>query len=285
MKNFFGLKAIKSSVIYGLFIIGILIIIFPLYIGFVASTHTMEALQQAPIPWWPGKAVIKNYMTVLTTDIAATGDGTVLTMWLNSLVMALLISFGKVFVSVLSAYAIVYFNFPGKKICFWLIFITLMLPVEVRILPTFEVVARLSMLNSYWGLSLPLIASATATFLFRQYFLTLPRELMEAARMDGAGPMRFLWDVVLPLSKTNIAALFVIMFIYGWNQYLWPLVITTEGNMSTIVMAMQRLAAVADQVPQWNYIMATAMLALLPPVIIVVLMQRWFIKGLLEVEK
>lgn len=266
-------------------IVGVIILLFPLYIGFVASTHTMERLLQIPFPWWPGTTIFENYLTVLTKNLAATGGEKVSTLWLNSLWMAVIIAFGKIFVSLLSAYAVVYFRFPFKKTCFWLIFITLMLPVEVRIVPTFEVVARLDMLNSYSGLTLPLIASATATFLFRQFFLTLPTTLVEAARIDGAGPLRFFWGILLPLSRTNIAALFVIMFIYGWNQYLWPLVITTEGKMNTIVMGMQRMAAVTDQVPEWHYVMAVAMLALIPPVLVVLVMQRLFVKGLIESEK
>lgn len=278
-------KFIPRIFLHVFLMLGLVTILFPLYIGFVASTHTMERLLQVPLPWLPGTALFENYKEVLTTNLAATGGEKIITMWFNSLCMAFIIALGKIFVSILSAYAIVYFRFPFKKICFWLIFLTLMLPVEVRIVPTFEVVARLDMLNSYAGLTLPLIASATATFLFRQFFFTLPPALIDAARIDGAGPMRFFWDIVLPLSRTNIAALFVIMFIYGWNQYLWPLVITTDAKMNTIVMAMQQLAAVTDQVPEWHYVMAVAMLALLPPVIVVLVMQRLFLKGLIESEK
>jgi sn-glycerol 3-phosphate transport system permease protein len=199
--------------------------------------------------------------------------------------MACSIALGKIIISILSAYAIVYFRFPLRMVFFWIIFMTLMLPVEVRILPTFEVVAHLGMLNSYAGLSIPLIASATATFLFRQFFLTVPDELVEAARVDGAGPLRFFWDILLPLSQTNIAALFVIMFIYGWNQYLWPLLITTDESFYTIVMGIQRMVNVADEQPHWHLVMATTMLALLPPVLVVLIMQRLFIKGLVDTEK
>jgi sn-glycerol 3-phosphate transport system permease protein len=206
-------------------------------------------------------------------------------MMFNSLVMALSIAIGKIAISIISAFAIVYFRFPFRSLAFWLIFITLMLPVEVRILPTFKVVSDLGMLNSYAGLSIPLIASATATFLFRQFFLTVPEELMEAARVDGAGPMRFFWDILVPLSRTNMAALFVILFIYGWNQYLWPLMITTDPNYYTVVMAIKRMADVADSIPKWNVVMATVVLALLPPVIVVIAMQRLFVKGLVETEK
>jgi sn-glycerol 3-phosphate transport system permease protein len=206
-------------------------------------------------------------------------------MMLNSLVMAVGIAVGKIAISILSAFAIVYFRFRFRMLCFWTIFVTLMLPVEVRILPTFEVASSLGLLNSYPGLIVPLIASATATFLFRQFFLTVPDELTEASRIDGAGPLKFFRDILLPLSKTNIAALFVILFIYGWNQYLWPLLVTTDVGMYTVVMGIKRLVTVADAEPQWHLVMATTMLAMVPPVLIVLLMQRWFVKGLIETEK
>jgi sn-glycerol 3-phosphate transport system permease protein len=199
--------------------------------------------------------------------------------------MALMISFGKIAISLISAFAIVYFKFPFRMGFFWMIFLTLMLPVEVRILPTFEVVAKLGMLNSYWGLSIPLIASATATFMFRQVFLTIPDEMLESARIDGAGPLRFFWDILIPLSRTNIAALFVILFIYGWNQYLWPLLITTDADMTTIVMSIKQMLQAAEQSPQWNIIMMTALLAMIPPVFVVITMQKLFVKGLTETDK
>jgi len=206
-------------------------------------------------------------------------------MMMNSLIMAMVIAVGKISISLLSAFAIVYFRFPFRMFFFWMIFITLMLPVEVRILPTFEVVANLNMLNSYWGLTIPLIASATATFMFRQIFLTIPDEMLEAARIDGAGPMRFFWDILIPLSRTNIAALFVILFIYGWNQYLWPLLITTEKEMFTIVMGIKQLLETAEQTPEWHLIMMTSLLAMIPPIIVVLSMQKLFVKGLTETEK
>lgn len=265
--------------------IGVLLMVLPIIAAYSASTHTVTALLKAPIPLLPGHHFLKNYATVLGDGFASSGGMPVAPMMLNSLIMALGIAVGKIAVSILSAYAVVYFRFKFRMTIFWMIFITLMLPIEVRILPTFQVVASLHMVNSYWGLTLPLLASATATFLFRQFFMTIPDELLEAARMDGAGPWQFFKDILLPLSKTNISALFIIMFIYGWNQYLWPLVITTKSDMYTIVMGIQQLANVADQIPQWNYIMATVMLALLPPVIIVILMQRLFVKGLVETEK
>jgi sn-glycerol 3-phosphate transport system permease protein len=206
-------------------------------------------------------------------------------MLVNSLVMALAIPLGKIAISILSAFAIVYFRFRLRMFFFWMIFVTLMLPVEVRIIPTFKVISDLGMLNTYAGLTVPLIASATATFLFRQFFMTIPDELAEAARVDGAGPMRFFWDVVVPLSGTTMAALFVIQFIYGWNQYLWPLLVTTDESMYTTVIGIKRMIVGADAANEWNLIMATAMLAMLPPAVVVILMQKWFVKGLVETEK
>jgi len=199
--------------------------------------------------------------------------------------MAVVIAAGKIAISLLSAFAIVYFRFPFRTAAFWTIFLTLMLPVEVRIVPTYKVIADLGMLNSYAGLTVPLIASATATFLFRQFFLTVPDELLEAARIDGAGPLRFFASILVPVSRTSIAALFVILFIYGWNQYLWPLLVTTDEAMYTIVVSIHRMVAVAEAQVEWQGVMATAMLAMVPPVVVVVVMQRWFVKGLVETEK
>ncbi len=264
---------------------GVALVAFPVWLAFVASTYPAEALMSDVVPLVPGDRFLENYADILGQGVQAAGSPPVGLMMFNSLVMALSIAFGKIAISLLSAYAIVYFRFPFRNAVFWTIFLTLMLPVEVRILPTFEVVAKLGMLNSYVGLSLPLIASATATFLFRQFFLTVPDELVEAARIDGAGPLRFFFDVLLPLSRTNIAALFVILFIYGWNQYLWPLLVTTDESYYTVVMGIQRMVAVPDSEPLWHLIMGTSILAMLPPVIVVVVMQRLFVKGLVEVEK
>ena len=263
---------------------GIVIVSFPIYIAFVASTHEARDILMT-VQGWFGTNLIENYTTVLQTGKASTGSISVALMMWNSLVMALGIVVGKISISILSAYAIVYFRFPFRMLFFWLIFVTLMLPVEVRILPTYEVVANLGLLNTYPGLVLPLIASATATFLFRQFFLTIPDELAEASRVDGAGPFRFFFDILLPLSRTNIAALFVILFIYGWNQYLWPLLVTTEQNMTTIVMGIQAMLYVPGDINEWNITMATAILAMLPPVLIIIVMQRQFVKGLVETEK
>ncbi len=267
-----------------LLIFGIFVVIFPIYIALVTSTHEAEDILTTVQPWF-GSEMLENYGTVLQKGkVNANGIPVGLMMW-NSLLMSLGIVVGKITISLLSAFAIVYFRFPLRKLCFWTIFLTLMLPVEVRILPTYAVVADLGLLNSYAGLTLPLIASATATFLFRQFFMTVPEELAEAARVDGAGPMKFFFDLLLPLSRTNLAALFVILFIYGWNQYLWPLIVTTEENMTTIVMGIQRMLYVADAIPEWNITMATAILAMLPPLFVVIVMQRQFVKGLVETEK
>jgi sn-glycerol 3-phosphate transport system permease protein len=267
-------------------VLGVLIVAFPLYLAFVASTHTAQEIVQAPMPLLPGGHMWESYRTALFGGGANAGSNAPVArmMWV-SLVTALVIAIGKIAISLLSAFAIVYFRFPFKKTVFWMIFVTLMLPVEVRILPTYKVLSDLHMLNSYAGLTVPLIASATATFLFRQFFLTVPEELTEAARMDGAGPMRFFIDVLLPLSKTSIAALFVIQFIYGWNQYLWPLLATTSEDMYPVVVGIKRMIAGGDSDNQWNVVMATAILAMLPPALVVVLMQKWFVKGLVDTEK
>ena len=266
-------------------ILGVLTVAFPVWLAFVASTHETTAFTSGVIPLLPGTEGAANYGAMLGQGMSTSGAPPLLGMMVNSLIMALVIACGKIAISVTSAFAIVYFRFPFRNLAFWAIFITLMLPVEVRIVPTFKVVADLGLLNSYAGLTVPLIASATATFLFRQVFLTIPDELMEAARIDGAGPMKFFRDMLIPLSRTNIAALFVILFIYGWNQYLWPLLVTTDAKFYTVVAGIKRMAEVADAIPQWNFVMAAVMLAMLPPVAVVVLMQRLFVKGLVETEK
>lgn len=266
-------------------IVGILIVAFPVYVTFVASTLTAEEVLDAPMTLIPGPYLLENYRTVLFSGVGVAA-APVSTMLMNSMIMALGISLGKIAISIISAFAVVYFKFPLRKTFFWMIFITLMLPVEVRILPTYEVVSDLGMLDSYVGLTVPLIASATATFLFRQFFLTVPDELAEAARIDGAGPMRFFLDVLLPLSRTSIAALFVIQFIYGWNQYLWPLLITTQKSMVPVVVGVtQMISRSGDAATEWNLVMATVMLAMVPPAVVVILMQKWFVKGLVETEK
>jgi sn-glycerol 3-phosphate transport system permease protein len=267
-------------------LIGVIVIAFPVWMTFVASTHDQQTMLQSPIPLLPGRYLFDNYMQVLTQGFGRGFGGAPLWVTLmNSTIMALGVAIGKIAISIISAFAIVYFRFPFRMWFFWAIFITLMLPVEVRIVPTYGVVASLGMLDSYSGLIIPLIASATATFLFRQFFLSVPDELTEAARVDGASPMRFFWDILLPMSRTSIAALFVIQFIYGWNQYLWPLLITTKADFYTVVMTVSRQANVVDSVPSWNLLMAMAMLAMVPPVLVVIFMQRLFVRGLVETEK
>ena len=266
-------------------ILGLLVIAFPVWITVVAATHDSVRVTQVPFPLLPGDQFFINLKAMFSNSEEAIGGIPVGMMMLNSLIMALMIATGKIVISLLSAFAIVYFQFRFRMFFFWMIFVTLMLPVEVRILPTFEVVANLGMLNSYWGLTIPLIASATATFLFRQSFLGVPDELLEAARIDGAGPMRFFFDILLPISRTSIAALFVILFIFGWNQYLWPLLITTDKSMYTIVMGMKSLLETADGEPAWHIIMMTALMAMLPPIIVVLGMQNLFVRGLTETEK
>ncbi|MBZ8140336.1 sn-glycerol-3-phosphate ABC transporter permease UgpE [Rubrivivax gelatinosus] len=269
-------------------VLGVMIVAFPVYITFIASTQTAEQIvQNVPMSLLPGDNMIESYKLALFGGQSGYGGNIapVLPMLQVSLVMALVIAIGKIVISLLSAFAVVYFRFPGRGLVFWMIFVTLMLPVEVRIGPTYEVVSNLGMLNSYAGLTVPLIASATATFLFRQFFLTVPDELVEAARIDGAGPMRFFKDVLLPLSSTSIAALFVIQFIYGWNQYLWPLLITTSQDMYPVVLGIKSMISGGDAYTEWNAVMATAILAMLPPAAVVILMQKWFVKGLTDSEK
>ncbi len=268
---------------HAILILGILLIAFPIYTAFVASTHSLDEITSS-FPLLPGRHLIENYRQALTVGSGEVG-ATVGRMMLNSAIMAFGITFGKIFISLLAAYAIVYFRFRFRMCFFWMIFITLMLPVEVRILPTYKVVADLNMLDSYSGLIFPLIASATATFLFRQFFMTVPDELCEAARIDGAGPIRFFIDILLPMSRTSIAALFVILFIYGWNQYLWPLLITTDEKYYTLLIGIKRMLDVAEGQADWEIIMATSILAMIPPVFVVIFMQKQFVRGMTETEK
>jgi sn-glycerol 3-phosphate transport system permease protein len=270
---------------HAILLLGVLVFAFPIYMTFVASTQDASTIGTGNLTLLPGSHLIENYTAAWFSGGGRASPAPVNTMMLNSLVMALVIAIGKIAISIISAYAVVFFSFPLRMTFFWMIFITLMLPVEVRIIPTYEVVSNLGLINSYGGLTIPLIASATATLLFRQFFLTIPDELVEAAKIDGAGPLRFFWDTVLPLSRTNLAALFVILFIYGWNQYLWPLLVTTNRDFETMVVGVSKMIGTGDAQNEWNTIMATAVLTMLPPVAVVVLMQRWFVKGLVESEK
>jgi len=268
-------------------ILGVAVIVFPVFVTFIGSTQTAEQIASSnPLSLMPGSNFLESYRLALFGGKTSGGStiAPVAPMLWVSFVSAMVIAIGKIAISLLSAFAIVYFRFPARNLVFWMIFVTLMLPVEVRIGPTYEVVSDLGMLNTYAGLTVPLIASATATFLFRQFFLTVPDELVEAARIDGAGPMRFFWDVLLPLSRTSIAALFVIQFIYGWNQYLWPLLVTTSEDMYPVVLGIKR-AIFGEVYVEWNVVMATAILAMLPPAIVVIFMQKWFVKGLVDTEK
>ncbi len=278
-------RRLGDAIAYVILTIGVLIVAFPVWLTFVASTWDNATLINGQLPLWPGPHFLENYGQILFVGTARTTREPVATMMLNSFIMAMAIAIGKIFISVLSAYAIVYYRFPFRMAAFWIIFVTLMLPVEVRIFPTFKVVSDLRMLDTYQGLAIPLIASATGTLLFRQFFMTIPDELLEASKIDGAGPFKFFKDTVVPLSITTIAALFVIQFIYGWNQYLWPLLITTKDSMQTIVIGIKKMIVTSDALTEWQLAMATAMLAMLPPVLVVVLMQRLFVKGLVETEK
>jgi sn-glycerol 3-phosphate transport system permease protein len=269
---------------HAVLILGVALIAFPVYVAFCAASMNEQQVFSVPLSLLPSTHLVENIVHVWSHGAgdAASPFGRML---LNSLVMALAISLGKIAVSIISAYAIVFFRFPFRNTAFWLIFVTLMLPVEVRIFPTVHVASSLHLINSYAGLTLPLIASATATFLFRQFFMTLPDELMDAARIDGAGPLRFFRDVVLPLSKTNIAALFVITFIYGWNQYLWPILVSSEPSMTTAVVGIKTMIGQGDTATEWHLVMAATLLAMLPPLVVVIAMQRWFVRGLVDAEK
>ena len=269
----------SALLVHALLIACIAVVVFPLYFAFVISTQNIQQVVQRPPRLLPSTHLPENYVEAWQkSDMGL--------MLRNSAVMAVTVAVGKIVISMLSAFAIVYFEFRGRALCFWMIFVTLMLPVPVRLMSTYEVIGTLGWLNSYQGLTVPLMASATATFLFRQFYLTIPNELAEAAQLDGAGPLRFLFRFLLPLSWANIAALFVVLFIFGWNQYLWPLMITNTEAMRTVVIGLEQLIPRSGtDLPTWNLIMAGAMMALIPPVAIIIFMQRWFVKGLVESEK
>jgi sn-glycerol 3-phosphate transport system permease protein len=278
-------QSIFSFLPHLVLLIGIAIVAFPVYVAFVASTWDPATISNGQMPLVPGPYFLENYYQTIFVGTSRSTREPVGGMMLNSLIMALTIAIGKISISIISAFAIVYFRFPFRMTAFWVIFVTLMLPVEVRIYPTYKIVSDLGLLDSYAGLTIPLIASATATLLFRQFFMTVPDELVEASKIDGASPMQFFKDTLLPLSITSIAALFVIQFIYGWNQYLWPLLITTRDSMQTIVIGIKKMIVTQDALTEWQIAMATAVLAMLPPVLVVILMQRLFVKGLVETEK
>lgn len=275
------MKMLTSIIAHFFIILFIGFLLLPLYLAFVAASHEGRAMLGATPPFLPGSLFFVNLKTVLMEGVDAAGGYPVWVLLINSFIMALSIAFGKIIFALAAAFAFVYFHFPYKKVFFGLIFLTLMLPIEVRIIPTFQIVAQLGWLNQFTGLTLPLMASATAVFLFRQFFKTIPVELVDAAILDGASPWHFFKDILLPLSITPMMSLFIILFIYGWNQYLWPLVVATDPSKATIVMGIRYLEGVADLVPQWHYIMCVALLALLPPCLLVMLLQRWFEKGLI----
>lgn len=266
-------------------LVGTAVVAFPIYLALIGSTQDATIIANGQMSLLPGSTGFETYYRAIFVGGSRTTREPVGTMLLNSFTMAMLIAVGKIAISLLSAFAVVYFRFPFRKAAFWMIFVTLMLPVEVRIYPTYKVVADLGLLDTMAGLTLPLIASATATLLFRQFFMTVPDELVEASKIDGAGPMKFFWDTLVPLSRTNMAALFVILFIYGWNQYLWPLLITTRDDMQTIVIGIKKMIVTTDAITEWQIVLATAVLAMLPPILIVVVMQKLFVRGLVETEK
>ena len=278
-------RPISTAISHLILVIGIIIVALPIYYTFVASSHSSIEIVRPPMSLVVGDHLVENYREAVGGGVERVVGVSLERLLFNSTVVAIAIAVGKIVISFLSAFAIVFFRFPLKMLFFWMIFITLMLPVEVRILPTYKVIVDLGLIDTYAGLTLPLMASATATFLFRQFFLTIPGELVEAARIDNAGPFRFMRDILLPLSATNIAALFVILFIYGWTQYLWPLLVTNDAKMNTIIIGLRRMIDFTDASTPWNYVMVTAILAIIPPILVVVLMQRWFVKGLVETEK
>ena len=281
-----GRRRRSEALTHAILLLGVLSVVFPIWIALVGSTHDASTIGRGDVPLLPGGEALENYRAALTGSAGGRfrSSPAALMLW-NSALMAVLIACGKIAISLLSAYAVAFFSFPGRMVAFWAIFLTLMLPVEVRIIPTYQVIVDLNLFNTLTGLTVPLMASATATLLFRQFFLTVPDEVVEAAKIDGAGPLRFFRDILLPLSSTNIAALFVILFIYGWNQYLWPLLVVSDPSLETVVVGLTRMIGTGDAQNEWNVIMATAVLALLPPVAVVVLMQRWFVRGLTETEK
>ena len=269
----------QALVIHALLVSCVAVVAFPLYYAFVISTQNIQEVIQRPPLLYTSSHLLENY-------VEAWRKAHMGRMLFNSFVMGVTVAVGKIVISMLSAFAVVYFDFRGRMLCFWMIFLTLMLPVPVRIMSTYEVVGTLGWLNTYQGLTIPLMASATATFLFRQFYLTIPNELCEAAQLDGAGPVRFLFQFLLPLSWANIAALFVVLFIFGWNQYFWPILITNTEAMRTVVIGLEELIPRSGtELPTWNLIMAGAMMALLPPVAVILFMQRWFVRGLVESEK
>ena len=290
---------VLDLVCHAILVLGAAIVCLPIYFVFVTGSQSQQEIMQVPLSWLPGDQFLANMQTVLSS--AKFGK-----LLLNSFVVACGITLGKLAVSLIAAFAVTYFRFPFRLTAFWLIFMSLMLPIEVRIVPTYESAANVALplnilggwlgwqalidldwnlVNTYSGLILPLIASAIATFLFRQFFLTLPDELCEAARIDGASPWQFFRLILLPLSRSNIVALAIILFLMGWNQYLWPLLLTTDPDMATAVIGLKKLMPQSDSLPTWHVLMNAAFLTMLPPTIVILLLQRWFVKGLVDSGK
>ncbi|PID63218.1 MAG: sn-glycerol-3-phosphate ABC transporter permease UgpE [Gammaproteobacteria bacterium] len=291
------MKKISISTIFdhAILIAGALFLLMPLWIALCSSTHAPEYIAQNGVQFWFGDKFVETYSQLLSGsagilesasehNIKATSGAVMLK---NSVILGLGFAIGKIILSMMAAYAIVYFRFPLGGWFFWIIFSSLLLPLEVRIIPSYEVVAKLHLVNTYTGLILPLIASATATFFFRQFYLSVPEELIEAARLDNAGPFRFFKDILFPLSKTMIAAIFIIMFVVGWNQYLWPILMTTDSSFKTLLLGIKDIVNVMNEgkIPAYNRVFALAVLSVVPPVLIVVIFQKWFIKGLVESDK
>jgi sn-glycerol 3-phosphate transport system permease protein len=268
-------------------ILGSLFLCMPVVVAFMTSTHTAADIHMNGLSLAWGDNFIATYEKVLTQKGGFTGDITGARMVMNSLILGIGFAVGKIVLSMMAAYAIVYFRFPMATLSFWVIFTTLLLPLEVRIMPSYQVMSNLGLLNSYTGLIVPLLASATGTFYFRQFFKSVPEELLEAARIDGAGPFKFFIDILVPISRTMIAAIFIIMFVYGWNQYLWPMMMTTDESFFTLMRGIKSILQVwvGSNIPDYNEAFALAVLAMLPPVAIVVIFQSWFIKGLTESDK
>jgi sn-glycerol 3-phosphate transport system permease protein len=291
---------VLTAITHLLMAVGLLMLLLPLYVVLVASTHSFEDVNRVPMSLIPGTHMAENYAAVWQ-------KGNFGLSMVNSLIVAVIVTVGKIVIAAISAFSIVFFRYRLRLLFFWLIFITLMLPLEVRIVPTYAVAAdalspfeeslrflglavslpEWNLLNTYTGLTLPLIATATGTFLYRQFFLTIPNELVEASKMDGAGPVRFFLEVLMPLSRNNMAALATIMFVYAWNQYLWPLLITTDQSMLTATIQLQKLVPgpLFGQPPVWNEAMAATLLVMLPPLLVTVLLQRWFVRGLVSADK
>ena len=269
-------------------LIGVIFMSLPVWVAFSTSTHTAETILREGLQFWPGSNFIETYREVMFEEAGVMKSVLGITMLKNSLILGIGFAVGKVIISMLAAYAIVYFRFKLATPLFWIIFLTLLLPLEVRIIPSYEIVAGLGLLDTNFGLIVPLIASATGTFYFRQFFKSIPDELLEAARLDGASPWRFFVDMLIPLSKTMIAAILIIMFVVGWNQYLWPLIMTTKEENYTLVIGIKQIYQILSEggeLPQYQKAFALTIMATLPPVLVVLFFQKWFVKGLVESEK